>query len=105
MQRRKFVQIALLASMAGVLFAQGNATPDRLSGSIKSINKEKMSIEIAMRKSPNVVRVCFYDANTRFTYKNKPAKADDLKEGLRIVAVGRFEGVNLKASDIALNER
>jgi hypothetical protein len=89
----------------GALFAQTSSSADRLSGTIKSINKERMSIEIAMRKSPNVVRVCLWDSTTRFSYRNKPAQAGDMKDGMRIVAAGKFEGVNLKAAAVSLNDR
>jgi hypothetical protein len=105
MQRRDFVRTILPLAAAGTLLAQSSTNPDRLSGIVKSINKEKTSVEISMRKSPNVIRICMWDNTTRFTYKNKPAQAGEMKEGMRIVAVGKFEGINLKAAAISLNDR
>ena len=46
-----------------------------------------------------------YDANTKFTMQGKPGTADDLKEGLKIVAIGKFEGVKLQATQVALTQR
>lgn len=102
MNRRIFVRSAIGFSLAGVLLAQKAAKPGRLSGIVKSIDKSKTTIEMRGRSSSNAVRLIMYDANTKFTMQGKPATADDVKEDLRIVANGTFDGVNLKATQVAL---
>ena len=102
MNRRIFVRSAIGYSLAGVLLAQKAAKPGRLSGIVKSVDKSKMSIEMRGRTSSNTLRLIMYDANTKFTMQGKPGTADDVKDDLRIVANGTFEGVNLKATQIAL---
>jgi hypothetical protein len=104
MERRTFVKIWLPTAVAGVVLAQ-TSKQDRLSGVVKSIDKNAMIIEMTMSKTQGAVRKVMYDANTRFTLDNKPAKADDVKESQRIVAGGKFDGVNLKASAITLKTR
>ncbi len=74
---------------------------DRLSGTIKSLEPATKTIKMQMSTGP-AIRTITYDENTTFTLEKKPAGADALKEGLRIVAAGQFEGVNLKANRIAL---
>lgn len=105
MNRRTFIRWAVPAGFAGVALAQKAAKSDRLSGVVKSVDKGKMTIEMRGRKSANVVRIIMYDANTKFTMDGKPGTADNIKEDLGIVAVGKFEGVNLKATQIALTQR
>src|SRR6266704_1723785 len=102
MNRRMFFLSVAGFGLAGVALAQKAAKPGRLSGIVKSVDKSKMTIEMRGRNSSNAVRRIMYDASTRFTMQGKPGTADDLKEDLRIVANGTFEGVNLKATAIAL---
>ena len=105
MNRRTFIRSAIPFGLAGVALAQKAAKPGRLAGIVKSVDKGKMTIEMRMRTSATAVRQIMYDANTKFTMQGKPGTADDLKEDLRIVAIGKFEGVILKATQIALTHR
>jgi hypothetical protein len=103
MRRRIFIQVILPAAVAGTLLAEKK--PDRLSGVVKSVDKAKMTVDLTPSKSPNAVRKVMFDASTKFTLDGKPAQADALADSLRIVAVGTFEGVNLKATEISLKHR
>jgi hypothetical protein len=105
MNRRIFLLSALSVGVTGLALAQKAAKQGRLSGVVKSFDKSKMTIEMRGKTSAGVVRNIMYDPNTTFTLQGKPATADELKEGRRIVALGKFEGVNLKATTIALTER
>ena len=105
MNRRTFMQSALPFAIAGVAFAQKAAKPDRLSGIVKTVDKSKMSIEMRGRKSANQIRQIMYDAESKFTLNGKPASVDDAKEGYEIVALGKFQGINLKANTIALTAK
>ena len=102
MNRRAFIGVAIQFGIGAASFA---AKMDRLSGVVKSVDAASMTIEMRMRTSPNQTRKIMYDGSTSFTLDGKPAKAEDTKEGLRIVALGKFEGVNLKASQVALYNR
>jgi cytochrome c-type biogenesis protein CcmE len=101
MRRRKFLGVLIPAAVASAALAQ-ETKPDRLSGRVKSIDKKGMVIEMYMRRQQSVVRKIMYDANTKFTVAGKAGKPDDVAEGMRIVAIGKFDGVNLKATDINL---
>jgi len=107
MNRRSF--FATFA-VAGAALAQEpkegkKAEPDRLSGRIVSVDKGAMTLEMGTRANPTVHRKVKWNAATKFTADTKPASADDLKEGIRIVAAGKFEGVDLIATAINLPER
>jgi hypothetical protein len=97
--RRTFLGVAATLSLAAVALA---AKLDRLSGVVKELDAANSTIVMHLRSSPNQVRKIMYDGSTSFTLDGKPAKAEDAKEGYRIVALGKFEGVNLKASQVAL---
>jgi hypothetical protein len=93
--------------LAGIAAAQTKKAkkPDRLSGVVKSVDAGSKTIEMHMRKSPNQVRKIMFDDSTKFTLSGKPATAADAKEGQGIVALGKFEGINLKAGQVALTLR
>jgi len=104
--RRTFLGVTLPFGLAGVALAQNKkAKLDRLSGVVKSVDAGGSTIEMHIRKNPNQVRKIMYDNSTTFTLDKKPAKASDVKEGQGIVAVGKFEGINLKATQVALTLR
>ena len=102
MLRRHFAKLLLPAALAGSLFAKN---PDRLSGVVRSVDKAKMLIEINLSSNPNSVRKIIYEAATQFTLDDKPAQADAIKDGLRIVAIGKFESLDLKATKVSLKHR
>jgi len=93
--------------LTGIALAQTKKAkkPDRLSGVVKSVDAGAMTIEMHIRKNPNQIRKIIYDGATTFTLGGKPAQAADAKEGYGIVALGKFEGINLKATQIALTLR
>jgi cytochrome c-type biogenesis protein CcmE len=101
MRRRTFLGV-LIPTMAGTVALAQEAKPDRLSGRVKSVDKKGMVIEMYMRRQQSVVRKIMYDASTQITVAGKPGKPDDIAEGMRIVAIGKFDGVNLKATAISL---
>ena len=82
--------------------AQEAAKPDRLSGVVRQVDKSTMKIMIAPRNQPTAQRVILYDANTKIVVSEKPGAIEDVKDGMRIVAIGKFEGVNLKATNITV---
>lgn len=102
MDRRMFLGSALPFAFAGIALAQAKKKDDRLSGLVTNVDASKMTIEMHMRNDPNAIRKIMYDDATTFTLGGKPAKSSDVKPGNGIVALGTFEGVNLKATRIAL---
>ncbi len=102
MRRRAFLGLALPVALAGLAYAQETKGKDRLSGKVRSVDKDKSTIQMYMSNNPNTLRTIMYDASTKFTLNGAAANADAVKEGQRIVAVGTFEGVNLKATKISV---
>lgn len=102
MKKLIVVLFAALLGLSMLSFAQDEkkAQGDRLSGTVKYVDAKAMTVEITMSKTPSAVRKVMWDASTKVTVGDKPGTSDDIKEGMRIVAVGKFEGVNLKATAI-----
>lgn len=104
MFRRTFLGVLIPSALAAAAFAQ-EAKPDRLSGRVRHVDKKAMVIEMAMSRQPSAIRKIMCDANTKFTVLGKPGKFEDVEEGMRVVAIGKFEGVNLKATEVSLTAR
>ncbi len=107
MNRRTFMGVFAPFALAGVALAQEEAkkkssTTPRISGRVQNTDSKSMVIEVRPSRAGNVIRKVMYDANTQFMTDNKPGSAEDAKQGVRIVAVGDWDGVNLKAKKITL---
>ncbi len=100
MLRRDFLRSAAPVALAGLAWAQEKK--GRLSGKVRSVNKDKSAIEMSTTDNPQAPRTITYDASTKFTLNGKTGTAADVKEGQSIVAVGTFDGVNLKATKISV---
>lgn len=61
---------------------------DRLTGSVQMINKDTSVVTI---RKGNITRQVVYNADTKFTYRNKPGSLDDVKEGRRVICLGKFD--------------
>ncbi len=108
--------LSILTGLAlGVVLSLSVATPtyakekkaaaakeDRLSGTIHMINKDTSTI--TLRKG-NVQRQIVYSADTKYTYRNKPGTMDDVKEGRRVICLGKFnDKTQLVATRIDVRE-
>ena len=59
---------------------------------------------ITIRKG-NVQRQVAYSADTKVTYRNKPGSMDDVKEGRRVIVLGKFnDKTQLVATRIDVRE-
>ena len=104
-----FVGIALSLSLSSPVYAKekkpkaASTKEDRLSGTIHMINKDTKTITLRTRN--NVQRQVVYDDNTKVTYRNKPGTWDDVKEGRRVIVLGKFnDKTQLMASRVDVRE-
>ncbi len=86
--------VALVLSLAGTAWAQEQPAPakpqvDRLSGTVQNISKDTKTFTVRTRN--NVMRQIVYSDATKVTNNNKPGGSiDEIKEGTRIIALGKF---------------
>jgi hypothetical protein len=94
------VVMMLISSLllAPGLFSQIKQDPntklDSIEGYVQSIDKAKMTMVVREKGTSNLDYTVIYSAQTIYTYRNGPAKAEDVKVGVRIVAQGKAEGAN-----------
>ena len=62
---------------------------DRIDGTIHMIDKAAKAVTVRLRGKPDQRQVSF-DDKTAFTYRNKPATIDELKEGRRVIVLGKM---------------
>jgi hypothetical protein len=102
MKKLLIVLMTVLLGLAMTAAGQGEKAPpgDRVSGTVRSVDAKAMSIEVNLSQVPSAVKTVLWDANTKVTLVDKPGTAADIKEGMRIVAVGKFDGLKLRATGI-----
>jgi hypothetical protein len=106
------VVLMLISSLvlAPGLFSQIKNDPkknlDSIEGTVQSIDKAKMTMVVRERGTANLDYTIIYNDKTEYTYRNGPAKAEDVKDGVRIVALGKAEGANkLNAARIDIRQK
>jgi hypothetical protein len=62
---------------------------DRVSGTIQVMNKDASSFTV--RTSGNIQRTVVWNADTKFTKVNQPGSVDEIKEGVRVICMGKFD--------------
>jgi len=87
--------VCLLVLVPG-LYAQATKDAktglDRIEGTVTSIDKDKSSLVIRQKSGTNVTWNIVYNADTKFTYRNSPSTMDEVKEGRRLICLGKFDG-------------
>ena len=88
--------LALVSSLvlAPGLYAQAKPEKDtglyRIEGTVIAINKDKSTITVRQRNRANVVMTIGYNADTKFSYLNKPATLDDVKDTRQVICLGKL---------------
>ena len=95
------VAVALALAMSSQVIAKDakkSNKESRLSGTVQMINKDTSTITI--RDQNNVQRPVVYSGDTKFTYRNKPGSIDDVKDGRRVICLGKFDETRLMATRV-----
>jgi hypothetical protein len=106
------VALALVFSLvlAPGLYAQAKQDPktqlDRIDGRVRSIDKDKSIVIVRQSATANIDWQVTYNDQTKFTYRNEPASFSELKEGRRVVCLGKVQGTTgLLAARIDIREK
>lgn len=59
----------------------------RIDGRVQMINKDKSEITVRQSNSP---RTIIYSGDTKWTKRNKEGSMADIKEGYRVICVGKM---------------
>ncbi len=103
------VTLGLVLVLGFGLFAQvkkdAKTGEDRIEGTIQALDKDKSSLSLVQKSG--VAKPTWhvvYNEKTKFTMRNKAAKADDLKEGQRVIVLGKYAENIMTASRIDIRE-
>jgi len=84
---------------------KGKAKSDeqRVEGTVQAIDKATKTIQVRMR-GKTASRPVTYTAATKFTFRNKTATLDDVKDGRRVICLGKPDGKNWVASRVDVRD-
>ena len=93
------LHLSLIAALFAAAFAVGvqaadDTKYDRLEGRVQMINWDTSTATVGVHVTSQTSRVprfvVFGDA-TKFTYRNEPSSVEMLKEGRRVICLGKFD--------------
>jgi hypothetical protein len=85
--------LALVVSLAILPLSAADKADNKITGTIKMINKDASTLTVRPRNSANTKTVV-YSADTKITLRTKPATMDAVKEGRRVICLGKLDDKN-----------
>jgi hypothetical protein len=92
--------LVLVAGLYGQVKKDAKTGLDRIDGTIVALNKDKSTLSLKQSGASGAAWQVAYNDKTVITLRNKPAKVENLKEGLRVIALGKYEQATLNATRI-----
>jgi hypothetical protein len=88
--------LALLSSLLLAATVRAQAQPQggglyRIEGTVIAVNKEASTITIRQRSRTNMAWTVHYTDATSFSYRNTATSLEDVKNGRRVICLGRYE--------------
>ncbi len=77
---------------------------DRLDATILSIDKDK-SLILLRQPGKNMTFQLTYDNKTIFTYRNAASTFEEVKEGRRVICLGKADGLKFVATRIDVRDK
>jgi len=94
--------LVVLLVLVSVPFAQvqkdAKSGLDRLEGTVRSIDKNASTITIQQMGTSKAIWKIDYNKETKFTYRNSASTVDEVKEGRRVICLGKAEGTGKLAA-------
>ena len=66
---------------------KGKTPLTRVEGTIQSVDKAAKTLTVRLRGKTNT-QVVVYNDKTMFTFRNKPASVDEVKDGRNVICLG-----------------
>jgi hypothetical protein len=92
--------LVLVAGLYGQVKKDAKTGMDRIEGTIAALDKAKSTLTLKQSGASGAAWQVAYNDKTVITQRNKPAKIENLKEGLRVIALGKYEQNALNATRI-----
>ncbi len=102
--------LALSLVLAASTFAQVKQDTktklDRIEGLVQSVDKAKSTFSVQQMDPTQALWKISFDEKTKFTYRNNASSVDDLKQGVRVVCLGKAGATGtLKAERVDLRTK
>ncbi len=94
------LMLVLVAGLNAQIKKDAKSGLDRIEGTVQSINKDTSTIGVKERGTTSPVWQVVYNAKTKYSLRNKPAKAEDLKDGMRVIVLGKYANNVMTAARI-----
>ena len=93
------LHVWLIAALLAGVFAIGVQAAeekdlDRVEGRVQIINWDTSTVTVGVHmtsQSARVPRTVVFSDATKFTYRNEPSSVEMLKEGRRVICLGKFD--------------
>src|SRR5262245_63125365 len=76
----------------------------RVEGTVQSLDKATKTLVVRLRGKAQTRPVMYTDA-TKFTFRNKTSTLDEVKDGRRVICLGKPDGNNWVASRIDVRDQ
>jgi len=91
--------LGLIAALLAGAFAAGVQAAeekdlDRIEGRVQLISWDKSTVTVGEHvtsQGTRVPRLVVFTDGTKFTYRNEPSSVEMLKEGRRVICLGKFD--------------
>jgi hypothetical protein len=83
--------LVLVAGLYAQATKDAKTKLDRIEGYVVSIDKDKSSMTVRQKSGTNIMWNIVYNAETKFTYRNSPSSIDEVKDGRRVICLGKFD--------------
>jgi len=97
MRRRLFAAIGFclaitltLASLPEAAQEKEGTKPDRVEGTVQSIDKATSTVTVALRGTTIKTVPVIYSNETVFTFRNKAGTVDQVKDGRHVICLGKL---------------
>jgi hypothetical protein len=92
------LHVLLIAMLLAVVFGASvqakDAKYDRLEGLVQMINWDTSTATVGAHltsQSARVPKFVVFSDTTKFTYRNEPSSVEMLKEGRRVICLGKYD--------------
>jgi len=92
--------LVLVVGLYGQIKKDAKTGLDRIEGTIETLNKDKSTLSLKQSGASGASWQVAYNDKTVISLRNRPAKIEDLKEGLRVIVLGKYEQTTLNATRI-----
>jgi hypothetical protein len=100
------VSLMLVTGLSAQMKKDSKTGLDRIEGTVMSVDKKESTITVRLSGSSGAIYKVVYNDQTAFTYRNAKASFDEVKDGRRVICLGKAEdATRLAASRVDIRTK